>query len=150
MILTAGEDIHIQKFALNRSTFVRDCYLFFRELLREITSDLEHSDYDILTAPRSPTIRYPVTPVAPPAELPSYMLMIQTSDFVSYKKTWFSDNLTGIEFEQSLNSAVEHEDWLVLKASAMLLSGGWSNENRLCDFLRMCSNLPKNSIRFDC
>ena len=150
-MLTAGKAIQIERFALDRSTFVRDCYSFFHMFLDGLTtelSELELSDFKMLTASRSPTILFPITPRAPPAQLPSYMLMIRTSDFVSNKKTWFFDNEEGIELEQSMNSAVEHDDWLVLKACAELMSGGWTDPDQLRDFLRISFNLSKGNCLY--
>ena len=145
-LLTAGEKIHIEKFALHRSTFVRNCYLIFRELLREITSGLEQSDFKILTARRSPTIRYPpATPLVRPFDkFPSFILPIQKRDFNSNKNTWFLNKRVCFEFEQSLRS-VKDDDWLVLKVCAKLLSGGWSHLNQLKNFLRMCNELKDTS-----
>ena len=122
-----------------------DYYLFFRELLREISSELEHSDYRILTAPRSPTIRYPpATPlVSPFDEFPSYTLPIQKRDFDSKKATWFPKKLY-FEFKDLL-TRMGDDDWLVLKACAHMLSGGWTDQNQTTTFLQMCSNLGDNS-----
>ena len=144
-MLIAGENIQIQNFSLNHLTFVRDCYLFFRELLRDITFGLEHSDYEILAAPRSPTIRYPpATPlVSPFDEFPSFILPIQKRDFDSKKDTWFPDEQC-FEFKDLLR-LVGADDWLVLKVCAKLLSGGWTNEEQQTTFLQMCNKLPNDS-----
>ena len=147
-MLTAGKAIQIEKFAIDRSTLVRDCYLFFHKLLAQLTtalSKLEQSDYETLTALRSPTIRYrPATPMAPPAQFPSYILPIQKRDFISNRNTWFTNDRKRFEFDESMPS-VNDDDWLVLKACAKLLSGSWSERDQMRNFLDMCSKLRNES-----
>ena len=148
-LLTAGENIEVKKCVLHRSSFVRDCYMFFHELLAEISSELsqlEPSDFERLSASRSPTIRFPpMTPLVPPFDkLPAYTLPIRKRDFESNKSKWFPTTDMSLEFEWPMRS-VRKYGWLVLKACAKLLSGGWSDQDQLYYFLQMCNNLPEGS-----
>ena len=147
--MIAGEDIQIERFAIDRSTLVRDCYLFFHKLLDDLRTELsklEQSDYETLTALRSPTIRYrPATPlVASFDKFQSYILPIQKRDFIPKKDKWFYNDHKRFEFDKSMPS-VKDDDWLVLKACAKMLSGSWSNQDQLRNFLETCSKLPDDS-----
>ena len=147
--MNAGETFQFERYALNRSTFVPDCYLFFHMLLDGLTkelSKLERSDFKMITAFRSPTISFPLTPRAPPSrfsEIQSYLLMIQKGDFISTKDKWFPYNMY-FEFTGLLRQ-MENEKWPFLKVCAKLLSGGWDDQDLLQKFLQKCSKLPKKS-----
>ena len=99
----------------------------------------------LLTAPRSPTIRFPpATPLdATFDKFPSYTLPIQKRDFDSKKDKWFTKELY-FEFKD-LFRPLGADDWLVLKTCAKLLSGGWTDENQLTNFLQICSELPNDN-----